>query len=68
MRLRTAAGKRYKKVANATALIWRVLMVAERAFRRLDHPELLPELAEGAIYEIGVRVVRVNPATEKAAA
>lgn len=68
VRLRTAAGKRYKKVANATALIWRVLMVAERAFRRLDHPELLPELAEGAIYENGVRVVRVKPATEKAAA
>jgi len=68
VRLRTAAGKRYQKVANATALIWRVLMVAERSFRRLDHPELLPELAEGAIYEDGVRVVRVNPATEEAAA
>lgn len=68
VRLRTAAGKRYKKVANATALIWRVLMVAERSFRRLDHPELLPALAEGAIYEDGVRVVRVNPATEEAAA
>jgi transposase-like protein len=68
VRLRTAAGKRYKKVANATALIWRVLMVAERSFRRLDHPELLPELAEGAIYEDGVRVVRVNPAAEEAAA
>ena len=68
VRLRTAAAKRYKKVANATALIWRVLMVAERSFRRLDHPELLPELAEGAIYEDGVRVVRVNPATQEAAA
>jgi transposase-like protein len=68
VRLRTAAGKRYKKVVNATALIWRVLMVAERAFRRLDHPELLPEIAEGAIYEDGVRVVRVNPATEEVAA
>jgi transposase-like protein len=68
VRLRTAAGKRYKKVVNATALIWRVLMVAERSFRRLDHPELLPEIAEGAIYEDGVRVVRVNPATEEAAA
>jgi putative transposase len=68
VRLRTAAGKRYKKVANATALIWRVLMVAERSFRRLDHPELLPALAEGAIYEDGVRVVRINPATEEVAA
>jgi putative transposase len=68
VRLRTAAGKRYKKVANATALIWRVLLVAERAFRRLDHPELLPEVAEGATYEDGVRVVQVEPPTVRAAA
>lgn len=69
VRLRTAAGKRYKKVANATALIWRVLLVAERSFRRLDHPELLAQVAEGAIYEDGVRVLReVNSAAEKAAA
>ena len=69
VRLRTAAGKRYKKVANATALIWRVLMVAERSFRRLDHPELLPEVAEGAAYEDGVRVLReVNSAADEEAA
>lgn len=58
VRLRTAAGKRYKKVANATALIWKVLMVAESSFRRLDHPELLAEVAEGAKYCDGIRVVR----------
>ncbi len=58
VRLRTAAGKRSKKVANATALIWKVLMVAESAFRRLDPPELLPEVAEGARYRDGVRVTR----------
>lgn len=68
VRLRTAAGKRYKKVANATALIWRVLLVAERSFRRLDHPELLPEVAQGATYEDGVRVVQVEPSTARAAA
>lgn len=68
VRLRTAAGKRYKKVANATALIWRVLLVAERSFRRLDHPELLAEVAEGATYEDGVRVVQVEPTTAEAAA
>jgi putative transposase len=68
VRLRTAAGKRYKKVANATALIWRVLLVAERSFRRLDHPELLPEVAEGATYEDGVRVVQAEPTTVRAAA
>jgi len=68
VRLRTAAGKRYRKVANATALIWRVLLVAERAFRRLDHPQLLAEIAEGATYEDGVRVARVEPTTAEAAA
>ena len=30
VRLRTNAGKRYKRVQSATALIWRVLMVAEK--------------------------------------
>ena len=68
VRLRTAAGKRYRKVANATALIWRMLLVAERSFRRLDHLELLAEVAEGATYEDGVRVARVEPTTAEAAA
>lgn len=58
VRLRTSAGKRYKKVANASALIWKVLMVAEKNFRCLDHPELLAEVAEGAKYVDGVRVTR----------
>jgi len=30
VRLRTAAAKRYKKVANATAVIWKTLLIAER--------------------------------------
>jgi transposase-like protein len=62
VRLRTNAGKRYKKVANATALVWRLLLVAERTFRRLDAPHLLPEVALGARYRDGVRVV--DEATE----
>jgi transposase-like protein len=65
VRLRTSAGKRYKKVANASALIWKVLMVAEQNFRCLDHPELLAEVAEGAKYVDGVRVTR---STKEAAA
>jgi putative transposase len=68
VRLRTAAGKRYRKVANATALIWRVLLVAERSFRRLDHPELLAEIAEGATYQDGLRIVRAETGAEEAAA
>jgi len=58
VRLRTSAGKRYKRVENATALIWKILRVAESAFRRLDHPELLPEVAEGARYLDGIRVAK----------
>jgi hypothetical protein len=32
-----------KKVPNASALIWKVLMVAEKNFRCFDHPQLLAE-------------------------
>ena len=41
LRLRTDAAKRYKRVDNATAVIWKVLLLAERRFRRLNAPELL---------------------------
>jgi putative transposase len=47
VRLRTAAAKRYRRVENATAVIWKVLLIAERTFRRLDAPELPAEVAEG---------------------
>jgi len=69
VRLRTTAAKRFKKVANATALIWRVLLVAERSFRRLDHPQLLAEVAEGAKYKNGDRVIeKINTSDREAAA
>ncbi len=69
VRLRTAAAKRYKKVENATAVIWKTLLIAEQTFRRLDAPELLPEVAEGVVYMNGVRVKPTeNPADGKAAA
>ena len=44
VRLRTNAAKRYKKVAAASALIWRTLMVAEKRFRRLNAPHLLKDV------------------------
>ena len=53
VRLRTDAAKRYKKVANATALIWRVLMVAEKRFRRLNAPHLMADVYAGECYENG---------------
>jgi transposase-like protein len=66
VRLRTAAAKRFKKVENATAVIWKTLLLAEKTFRRLDAPELLADVASGAIYVNGVRAV--NQREKKVAA
>jgi putative transposase len=60
VRLRTGAAKRFKKVENATAVIWKTLLVTEQSFRRLDAPERLPEVAEGVVYVDGVRDKRGN--------
>jgi len=53
VRLRTDAAKRFKKVDNATALLWRLLMVAERRFHRLHAPELLAAGYDGRKFEDG---------------
>ena len=66
VRLRTAAAKRFKKVENATAVIWKTLLIAEKTFRRLDAPELLADVASGVVYVNGVRAV--NGRTEGIAA
>jgi transposase-like protein len=66
VRLRTAAAKRFKKVENATAVIWKTLLIAEKTFRRLDAPELLADVANGVAYVNGVRAV--NRGEQKAAA
>ena len=50
VRLRTTAAKRFKKVDSATALIWKLLQVAEQTFRRLNAPALLPAVDAGATY------------------
>ena len=56
VRLRTSAARRFKKVANATALIWKVLMVTEKRFRKLNAPHLLSEVYEGIKYQDGIRL------------
>jgi putative transposase len=68
VRLRTTAAKRYKRVENATAVIWKTLLIAEQTFRRLDAPELLAEVAEGATYVNGVRVKPSSATTDEMAA
>jgi putative transposase len=62
VRLRTTAAKRFKKVENATAMIWKPLQVAESTFRRLKGAELLPAVYAGAQYINGVpRIVKSQP-------
>ena len=55
-RLRTDAAKRFKNVANATAVIWKLLLVAEKAFRRVKHPKLMKGVYDGAQYVNGIEV------------
>jgi len=56
LRLRTDAAKRFKRVKNATTVIWRMLLVAPQPFRRLHAPEVMKEAYHGAEYVNGVRV------------
>jgi transposase-like protein len=55
LRLRTVAAKRFKRVENATAVIWKLLLLAERKFRRLNAPELLAEVWNGVQFANGIR-------------
>jgi putative transposase len=55
LRLRTDAAKRYKKVENATAVLWKMLMVVQNNFRKLKSAELLPEVYQGERYEDGIK-------------
>jgi putative transposase len=56
VRLRTDAAKRYKRVEAAEVLIWKILMVAEKKFRRLNAPHLLEEVHRGTKFVDGVAV------------
>lgn len=60
MRLRTDATKCYKKVAHAEALIWKILMIAEKKFRRLNAPRLLENVYQGKKFVDGVAVKKGN--------
>jgi len=62
LRLRTDAAKRFKKVENATAVIWKMLLIAEKRFRKLNAPELLKEVYAGVEFVDGVAVVKKKEA------
>ncbi len=49
-RLRTDAATRFNTVTNATAVIGKMRLGAERAFRRVKHPELMPKVSRGITF------------------
>src|SRR5439155_6100287 len=56
VRVRAAAHR--KKVANATALIWRLLRVAESRFRKLNAPHLVAQVYRAVKFANGVKLNR----------
>ena len=64
LRLRTDAAKRYKRVDRAIAVIWKMLMVVEQRFRRLNAPDMMKAFYDGQKYEDG----SVTLATQEVAA
>jgi putative transposase len=58
IRLRTDAAKRFKKVENATVMIWKLLTVAEKRFRMLKGHWLLPDVYAGDQFIDGVKTVK----------
>lgn len=54
VRLRTGAARRFKRIDNATAAIWKLLMIAECNFRIFDAKELLEDVARGCEFVNGL--------------
>jgi len=68
VRLRTSAAKCFKKVEHATSIIWRLLLVAESRFRKLNAPALCLAVFLGVRYVDGRPAAAPIPALENAAA
>ena len=58
LRLRTDAAKRYKRVDNAVAVIWKMLMLAERKFQKLNAPDKVTLVYLGVNFEAGSEAKR----------
>jgi transposase-like protein len=67
VRLRTDAAKRFKKVQNATAMIWKLLQVAEKNFRTLKGYWLLSDVYNGKTFVNGVEKQESRAIERKAA-
>jgi transposase-like protein len=68
VRLRTDASKRFKKVDGAVAMIWKLLGVAEKNWRKLNATELLADVRKGVQFVDGIRVTTKNEEKNRLAA
>jgi putative transposase len=57
IRLRTNAARRFKRVENATSMIWKLLRIAEKTWRSLKGAELLRDVYRGTKFVDG-RIVK----------
>jgi transposase-like protein len=67
VRLRTDASRRFKKVENAEAMIWKLLLVAEKSWRALNAPHLMRDVYDGKRFKDGIAVRTMIEPTRKAA-
>ncbi len=67
VRLRTDAARRFKKVECAEAMVWKLLTVAEKSWRKLNAPKLLKAVYEGQRFKDGVAVKTRSEETRIAA-
>ena len=67
VRLRTDASRRFKKVENAEAMIWKLLMVAQNSWRALNAPNLMRDVYHGKSFKDGVALECKTTPTRKAA-
>jgi transposase-like protein len=67
VRLRTDASRRFKKTENAEAMIWKLLLVAEKSWRALNAPHLMRQVYEEKLFKDGMAVRTTVEPTRKAA-
>ena len=52
--LRTTASRHYKRIEGAKAIMWKMLQVAEKSWKRLHAPELLAMVSSNVTFKDGV--------------
>ena len=67
IRLRTNAARRFKRVENATAIIWKLLMIGEKAWRSLKGAERLRDVYEGRTFVDGQLLKKTDKSKRVAA-